>query len=62
MLESDTFSHETSLSHMKPVQCSPAMVGFSLDKINIPQHIKYLFDDIPHFFKNCPTVNEFWSY
>ncbi len=29
------------LSQVKPVQCSPTMVGFFSDKINILQHIKH---------------------
>ncbi len=39
----DTFNNEMPLFQAKPVQCSPAMVGFSTDKINILQHIKCLF-------------------
>ncbi len=35
--------NEMSLSQMKPIQCSLAMVGFSSDIINILQHIKHLF-------------------
>ncbi len=35
-----------SSSKAKQIQCSPAMVGFSSDKINIFQHIKYLFSTI----------------
>ncbi len=43
MLALDTFNHEISSSQAKPVQCSPAMIVFSSDKINILQHIKHLF-------------------
>ncbi len=35
MLESDYFNHKMTSSQAKPVQCCPAMVGFSYDKINI---------------------------
>ncbi len=45
-LESDTFDHKMSLSQVTLVQCSPAMAGFSSDKINILQHIKCLFSTI----------------
>ncbi len=33
-------------SQAKPVQSSLAMIGFSSDKINILQHMKYLFRTI----------------
>ncbi len=46
MLESDTFNHEMSLSQAKLVQCSPGMVDFSSEKINILLHIKCLFSII----------------
>ncbi len=38
----------TKCHHFKKklVQCSPAMVDFSLDKINILQHIKFFFSAI----------------
>ncbi len=38
MLELDTFNHKISSPKAKPVQCSPAIVVFSSDEINILQH------------------------
>ncbi len=46
MLDSDTFNHKMIWSQVKLVQCLPAMVGFSFDKINILHHIKHLFSTV----------------
>ncbi len=43
---SDTLNHKMSSSQAKPVHCSPVIIGFSSDKINILQHIKHLFNTI----------------
>ncbi len=58
--ESDTFNKEITSSQAKPVQCFPAMVGFSSDKINILQHIKHLFNVIrlmPRVLDGMNVVN-----
>ncbi len=44
-----------SSSHVKSVQCSPAMLGFSSYKINIPQHINPLGTGDLKFYQSQET-------